>query len=262
MKTRVITAVIALPVLFFILLQGGIYIYIGGFILSIIGQYEFYKAFSKEYHPLNAIGYVMTILWYLGLYYKMPSDYSTFILAGFLFVLLGISVFSNKSKPIISAMVTFVGFFYVAFTLSHIVMISGLDDHFFIWYPFIIAFVTDTFAYLVGKMMGSKPLIKRVSPNKTIEGAIGGIIACVIVSYAYAYFLKPDFTLYAIFLGLVGSPLSQLGDLIASKIKRQFNVKDFGKILPGHGGVLDRFDSLIVTMPLVYYFMVIYQFIH
>ena len=78
----------------------------------------------------------------------------------------------------------------------------------------------------------------------------------------YAYWFKPDFQFYAIFLGLIGSIFSQVGDLIASKIKRIFDIKDFGKIMPGHGGVLDRFDSLIITLPLVYYFMVLFNYVN
>lgn len=159
-------------------------------------------------------------------------------------------------------MITFIGFFYVSFSLSHLILISDLDDNFFIWYPFIIAFVTDTFAYFTGKMIGKTKLIPHVSPNKTVEGSLGGIIACLIVSFTYAHYIEPDFQFLAIFMAFIGSILSQMGDLIASKIKRIFDIKDFGKIMPGHGGVLDRFDSLIITLPLVYYFMVLFKYIN
>ncbi|MDN5353170.1 MAG: phosphatidate cytidylyltransferase, partial [Clostridiales bacterium] len=144
----------------------------------------------------------------------------------------------------------------------HVILISDLDQHFFIWYPFIIAFSTDTFAYAVGRLFGKTPLIPEVSPKKTVEGAIGGVIFCLIFSYLYAVLFNPSFQFYAIFLGLTGSILSQVGDLMASKIKRVFGLKDFGKIMPGHGGILDRIDSLIVTLPVVYYFMVLYQSFH
>lgn len=260
MKLRTISALIALPLLFFILFKGGALLFFAAFLLSIIGQYEFYKAFSSKYHVLKWAGYITSTAWYVGLFYDMPQDYYTFLIAVFLFLLLTLTML-HKKNIIMGSMVTFVGFFYVAFSLSHIIMIWKLDSNFFIWYPFIIAFVTDTFAYFTGKVIGSTPLIPTVSPNKTVEGSLGGVIACLVFSYAYARVFNPDFQLYAVFLGLVGSILSQIGDLIASKIKRLFDIKDFGKIMPGHGGVLDRFDSIIITMPLVYYFIVIFNYL-
>ncbi len=260
MKLRTISAIVALPILFFVLFKGGYLLFFAAFLLSIIGQFEFYKAFSKHYHVQKWLGYVASAAWYYGLSVDMPQDYYNFVIAVFLFSLLTLAML-NKKHTLIGSMVTFVGFFYVAFSISHIIMIWKLDSNFFIWYPFIIAFITDTFAYLTGKLIGATPLIPSVSPNKTVEGSLGGVIACLIFSYMYAHFFNPDFQLYAVFLGLIGSILSQVGDLIASKIKRLFDIKDFGKIMPGHGGVLDRFDSIIITMPLVYYFIVIFNFL-
>lgn len=258
MKTRTISAIVALPLLFYVLLTGGLALYVSALTLSIIGLFEFYKAFSKEHHPINWAGYLMTIALFLGFFGEFSRNYFSFIIMAFMFFLLSLVVFTKHT--ITGAMVTFIGFFYVSYSLSHLILISDLDENFFIWYPFIIAFVTDTFAYLTGKWIGRTPLIPSVSPNKTIEGSLGGIIACLIISYIYARIGKPDFQFYAIFLGLIGSIMSQIGDLIASKIKRIFNIKDFGKIMPGHGGVLDRFDSLIITLPLVYYFMVLFNY--
>ncbi|MDW7660969.1 MAG: phosphatidate cytidylyltransferase [Bacillota bacterium] len=259
MKTRVISAIIALPILFFVLLTGGISLYVSTFLLSLIGLYEFYKAFSKKYQPVKYAGYIVTAAWFLGYFANFSSDYFTFLIALFLFFIMALTVFTKQD--IMGSAITFIGFFYVTFALSHIIMISEVDNNFFIWYPFIIAFITDTFAYLTGKLIGKTPLIPSVSPNKTVEGSIGGIVACLIFSFIYARIWNPDFQIFAIFLGLVGSMLSQVGDLIASKIKRVFEIKDFGKIMPGHGGVLDRFDSLLITLPLVYYFIVLYGYI-
>lgn len=258
MKMRTISAIIALPLLFFILFKGGVFLYAGAFVISIIGQFEIYKAFSNKYSIPKWIGYMATLAWYIGLFLKMPSEYFTFIITLVLFIILTMSMV-NKKNIIIGGIVTFFGFFYVSFLISHVVMIWEQDRNFFIWYPFIIAFITDTFAYITGMAIGATPLIPEVSPKKTVEGSLGGVIACLIASYMFARLLHPDFQIYAIFLGLIGSIVSQIGDLIASKIKRIFNLKDFGNIMPGHGGVLDRFDSVIFTMPLVYYFMVFFN---
>lgn len=260
MKTRILSAIIALPLLFFVLLSGGSILKVAVLTISLIGLYEFFKAFSVKYKPIKWVGYVMTIILYASYFTNLSKDMFTLIVSVLLFLLLGLVVFTKNT--IEGAMITFIGFFYVSFSLSHLILISDFDDNFFIWYPFIIAFVTDTFAYFTGKMIGKTKLIPHVSPNKTVEGSLGGIIACLIVSFAYAHFVEPDFQFLAIFMAFVGSILSQMGDLIASKIKRIFDIKDFGKIMPGHGGVLDRFDSLIITLPLVYYFMVLFKYIN
>jgi len=263
MKTRIISALVALPILFFILQKGGIFLYIAAFLLSIIGEFELFRAFTnKHYKPLNGAVYIVTFFWYLGLYLSLSNHYFSLLIMLFLFCLLAYSVFSKRKHSLNDMMITFFGFFYVGFTIAHLVMISKIDANFFIWYPFIIAFVTDTFAYFVGKYLGKSPLIPSVSPNKTIEGSIGGIIGCVIFSFGYAWIFNKEFLMYSIVLGLLGSVLSQLGDLIASKIKRSYEIKDFGNIMPGHGGILDRFDSLIVTLPLVYYFMTLFLQFH
>lgn len=260
MKTRILSALVALPLLFFVLLSGGVILKLTTLAISIIGLYEFFKAFSVKYKPIKWVGYLMTVALYFSYLGDVSKDMFTFLVSVLLFLLLGLVVYTKNT--IEGAMITFIGFFYVSFSLSHLILISELDHNFFIWFPFIIAFVTDTFAYFTGKLLGKTKLIPHVSPNKTVEGSLGGIIACLVMSFLYAYFIKPEFQFYAIFMALIGSVLSQTGDLIASKIKRIFDIKDFGKIMPGHGGVLDRFDSLIITLPLVYYFMVLFNYIN
>lgn len=260
MLKRTISAIIALPLLFYVLFSGGLTLYVAVFAVSMIGLYEFYKAFSKDFKPVKWAGYLATIALYLGFLSELSRDYFSFVTIAFMFLLMGLVVFTKNQ--IQSVAITFLGFFYVTFSLSHLILISNIDDNYFIWYPFIIAFVTDTFAYLTGKIMGKTPLIPSVSPNKTVEGSLGGMIACILFTYLYAIWGKPEFQFYAVFLGLIGGILSQVGDLIASKIKRIVHIKDFGKIMPGHGGVLDRFDSMLITLPLVYYFMVLFNYIN
>lgn len=259
MKTRILSAIVALPILIVLMIKGGLPLQLATLLISLIGLFEFYRAFSKKYSSVKWVGYSATVMLFLGVIAQFPKDYFSLLVTIVMFVLLSLVVFTKLS--IESAMVTFLGFFYVSFSLSHLVMISDKDSNFFIWYPFIIAFSTDTFAYFTGKLMGKTKLIPNVSPNKTVEGSLGGIIMCLVFSFAYAHFFMPEFEFYAILLGLIGSILSQVGDLIASKIKRIFDIKDFGKIMPGHGGVLDRFDSLIITLPLVYYFMVLFYYV-
>ncbi|MDK2865888.1 MAG: phosphatidate cytidylyltransferase [Clostridiales bacterium] len=262
MLKRTISAIVALPLLFFVLFKGGVFLFLAALILSLIGQFEFYRAFSKTHDPVVKLGYVMTLFWYLGLYFNLPKAYETLCISVYLFGILSHIIISKKESVLFDEMIGFIGFFYVSFTISHILLISNYHNAFFIWYPFIIAFSSDTFAYFTGRFFGKHKLIPSVSPKKTIEGAVGGLVLCTILSGVYANIWYPDFVGYAILLGFIGSALSMVGDLIASRIKRITHIKDFGKIMPGHGGVLDRFDSLIVTIPLVYYFIVIFEWLH
>lgn len=121
---------------------------------------------------------------------------------------------------------------------------------------FIAPWVTDTFAYFCGRLFGRHKLIPSVSPNKTVEGSIGGSVFCSAACALYGYIMSgyvsglPHFWYFAV-LGLLVSVVSQIGDLIFSLIKRRYGIKDYGFVFPGHGGVLDRFDSIIATAPLI-----------
>jgi phosphatidate cytidylyltransferase len=120
---------------------------------------------------------------------------------------------------------------------------------------FILIWTNDTFAYIVGKSIGKHKLFERISPKKTIEGALGGILGSVLVSIIYSYYFIPKYVIHFAIIGLIGSILGQIGDLVASMFKRYCEIKDYGKIMPGHGGILDRFDSILFTAPLVYYYV-------
>jgi phosphatidate cytidylyltransferase len=130
---------------------------------------------------------------------------------------------------------------------------------YFAWLIFISAWASDTGAYFVGSKWGRRKLAPQLSPNKTVEGAMGGLLAAVVFSFAYGAVLwacfekiPSDFVWILAIVGLIGALLSQLGDLTASAIKRHTGIKDFGSLLPGHGGIIDRFDSVLFTAPAVY----------
>lgn len=257
MKMRFITTVLGIPVLLYIIWQGGLILNLAALIITIIGLFEFYNAFhNKKIYPINWIGYVATLLYYIGIFNELSMVYFSFVLFVMLFASLMVHLFSSKER-LYSLAVTWFGLLYVTFSLSHILMLNKVDNNFFIWYVFIIAWGSDTFAYLVGKWIGKRKLTD-ISPNKTVEGSLGGVIGAVLLSYIYAFIFKVDFAMIAIFLGLFGSVISQSGDLIASKIKRIVGIKDFGNLFPGHGGVMDRFDSIILSAPVVYYFVQLY----
>lgn len=149
------------------------------------------------------------------------------------------------------------GIIYIALPLSHLFFIRNFEQgRFWILFLLSIVFANDTFAYFVGKGVGRRKLAPLVSPGKTVEGAIGGLIGGVIAAAIFQFFFKQlafaETAMLAIVIGIVG----QLGDLFESMIKRSAGVKDSGNIIPGHGGALDRIDSLIFAVPFLYYYLV------
>lgn len=256
MAQRLISSIVALPILFFFVLKGGMVLSLGACALSLIGLYEFYKSFkSRDIKPMAGLGYIYTMLLFATLY--MVNDISFLLLLMFTMVvaMLFTLVFSTK-YTIEDIAVTLLGFMYIPIAFSHIMLITKFDlGSVVIWLVFIIAWGSDTFAYLVGKTFGKKKLIPSVSPNKTIAGSVGGVIGSMILCGTFAYFFMPSSIVYAMVIGVIGAMISQIGDLVASKIKRINDIKDFGKLMPGHGGVLDRFDSILMTAPIVYYFI-------
>ena len=175
-------------------------------------------------------------------------------------MLFSISVLGNMKKNITDISATIFGIIYIVFMLSFIIFTRQMENGiYYVWFILGGAWITDTFAYMIGmltnKLIGNHKFSK-ISPNKSIEGCIGGIIGCVIFFIAYAYYLNTigfelNYILMAI-IGFVTSIISQIGDFSASSIKRHCKVKDFGTIMPGHGGVLDRFDSILLVAPFIY----------
>ncbi len=253
LATRIISAIVGIPILIFIVMKGGILLNLGVLIVSLIALNEFYKSFKKKnIAPLNHIGYIFTFLLFL-LYDFYKGESFPLIFFAITIVLLIICLF-NKRFTIIDISITLLGFIYIPYFLFHIILISNLANNLIIWYIFIIPWSTDTFAYFSGYFLGSRQLIPDVSPKKTIEGSIGGVCGSILVSIIFSYIFLPNFIVHSIFLALFGSILSQIGDLIASKIKRYVGIKDYGNIIPGHGGILDRFDSILITSPFIYYY--------
>ncbi len=272
MITRIVSAVIAFPLLLFALITGGWVLQTLAFLFTIIALYEFYKSFeSKGIFAFKKLALISLIILYFPLF--VGEKVNLYIPILVLFVMSMVYYVHNREEnSIYSAFVTIIGFIYIAISLIHIPMLeimdsSWVDGKVVICYPFIISFSTDTFAYFSGMLFGKKKLIPDVSPKKTWEGAIGGVIGAVLVSMIanmiFVHFNK-HYEAYDVIvvIALIGSVLSQYGDLIASKIKRFAGIKDYGNIMPGHGGVLDRFDGILITAPFVYYaFLFIVEFL-
>ena len=248
---RTISGLIGVLILILIASQGGGVLDVGILFISIIGVYEFYKAINKSGHkPIKFLGYIFCVLLFLENLNVIWSslDFSLFII---LITCLLLMVVNNK-VTILDVAYTLMGILYVPFLMFHI---TYLDNTKYIWLIFITAWGTDTFAYIFGNLFGKNKLCPNLSPNKTIEGSLGGIGGSLLLTIIFSIYFKLNPMWKMILLSIIASIIAQLGDLTASKIKRITGIKDYGYIMPGHGGILDRFDSILFTAPVVYYYV-------
>lgn len=248
---RTVTGLILVLLTVLVASKGGVLMAYFTFLLSIIGLREFYNAIEgQDVSPIKPIGYISCVLF---LFHWLDYErFSLMFILYFSIIALLISLIFINNKTFYDISITFFGIFYIPFLFQHILYLGG---SIYIWLVFIIAWGTDTSAYVFGNLFGKKKLCPNLSPNKTIEGSLGGILGPVLLTYIFAKYLKLEHIWKLIPLSIIGSIVAQLGDLSASKIKRISNIKDFGFIIPGHGGVLDRFDSILFTAPLVYYYV-------
>lgn len=252
MLVRIISALVLLPVLLFVIIQGGLILKLAVLAVIILSIKEFTNAFRKSgTKPTNILLYLLSAVLVLP-----PWSNPWIILPGLLFLLIFVEstllIFGKRSVEDIS--VSVLTFVYITVALSTLVSIQEKAPD-FVWYIFLFAFVTDTCAYFSGKAFGKTKLIPSVSPKKTVEGSMGGIIGCVIASGVYANWAHPQYFYVVLIASLLGSVVSQFGDLFASSFKRKLGIKDYGNLIPGHGGMLDRMDSIIFTTPFTYLFL-------
>ena len=257
---RVSSAVLGLPMVIIVLLLGNKYVIdVALAIVAVIALHEYFNAFSK-YKPIKWIGYLSAIS--ISLIHIIPEDMllKTIALAipVIVIVLFMQLVINNMKISIIDIAITLFGICYIVLFILFIPLMAGEENgKIYIWYIFIISWGTDIFAYLVGKRFG-KHKFSKISPNKSIEGCVAGIVGAVVLALIYTFFVNKfasvhvisyvAITIVAIILSIVG----QFGDFSASSIKRFVGIKDFSNLIPGHGGILDRIDSLIFIAPFAY----------
>ena len=256
MLTRIIAALALVPLFIFILI-GGVPLYIAEIAMLAIALNEFYKAFKvKDIHPIekNAKDTSKT----LKNMFNLGGEYTYIVI--FMLFIYSITYILRCKNNIVDIAITFFSLFYIAVSIDFIVLtINRLNNgYLYVWAIFIVAFFTDTFAYFAGYLFGKHKLIPKVSPKKTIEGSIGGILGSTVGCMVFAYLFNLDMPVMII-IGSVGSVIAQFGDLFASSIKRYVGIKDYGTLIPGHGGVLDRFDSVILVAPFVYYSIMLFS---
>ncbi len=249
MKQRVITAVIALIIFLPLLYLGGIPFDILVTLMGIVAMSEFLIMKKKLLVSFEAIvsfllmlSILLPVFW-AGFWTQDTLGGSFYLLA---LVMLVYTVISKNR--LLGGLYAGLGFRFM--------MLARAESLWMMLYALLIVWVTDSGAYLIGRKIGKNKLAPHISPNKTWEGSIGGSLSAVVIVGAYLYFVQAAFP-YSfstmLLWTLVFSVGGQLGDLIESAFKRHYGVKDSGKILPGHGGILDRFDSLLFVLPLMHF---------
>lgn len=273
---RILTAIIGVPLLLLVFYFGSYYFL--AFILLIVGfgSYEFFRLVdNKNLDNKKIIGIVFCIILPIGANF----GYLYFI---FLFTLVSIfTLFINLQKQdlsttLIGAGTKFLGIVYIGWFLSHAILIRNINESIFpyidntnlknndigfFWIVFVVActFLNDTAAYFFGKYKGKIKLVPRLSPGKTVEGTVCGIFMALLCGMLInLIFSSPISYKWSMILGFIVGAVAVLGDLIESMFKRSVSIKDSGGLLPGHGGVLDRFDSLILVFPVMYYLILFY----
>ena len=258
-KTRLLSGIVLVIILIATVGTGGGLLF--GFLalISLIGLSELYKVVDVQNKILGLTGYLGAVVYY-GILYTEQMQYVTLFTIAFLVVLMAVYVFSFPTFKAEQVMTVFFGVFYVAVMLSYVYQTRMLEDGAVaVWLIFLSSWGCDTSAYCVGMLLGKHKLAPVLSPKKSIEGAVGGVVGSALLGLAYgAYFghnmeeVANPMVACAIACA-IAAVISQIGDLAASAIKRNHNIKDYGHLIPGHGGILDRFDSMIFTAPAIYF---------
>ena len=262
---RITSGLLGFPLVLIILLIGNKYVVdILLAVVTILAMDEYLKAISKVCKPIKWIAYLSCII--IAIIHIIPKEaiptITILAVPVILLILFAQVIATNMKTNFKDVAYTFLGIFYIIFFMAFIAIIDGMNNgKILIWYALIAAWGTDIFAYFIGKKFG-KHKFSKVSPKKSIEGCVAGSIGAVILSLIYTYLCNTFFgmeysyifiTIMTIVLSLIG----QIGDFAASSIKRYVDIEDYSILIPGHGGMLDRIDSLLFLAPFAYMFFTI-----
>jgi phosphatidate cytidylyltransferase len=257
MKQRIITAILALIIFLPFVIYGDLPFTIFVYFLATIGLFELVKMRNINFYTFPALITVL-ILW------TLLSQFSGDVIPGimlsklevimiFAIVLLILTVLQKNKFTFDDAAFLMLAMIYVGMGFYYLIETRSAGLNYIIFVLFVI-WATDTGAYFVGRSMGKRKLWPEISPNKTIEGALGGVLGACIVGVVFQLVHPFEYSMIIVILvTVIVSLIGQLGDLVESAFKRHYNVKDSGNILPGHGGILDRLDSLLFVLPLLHF---------
>ena len=270
MLTRIITGVVGIALAAFVIQTGGALFAGFALVLSILAWFEYARAFHRKGSNLTFLTGILGLFLLWGCAWLGNADESMAVTTGIVLIVLLESVLLHGRVSFVDACTSVAGILYLGLPFAHLVMLRGLNPETtlatslgsfdfgcaMIWVMFIGTWASDTFAYFTGSAIGRHKLCPTISPNKTVEGFLGSVVGTTAaVAGLGVFFSLPVAEMAG--LGFCISLLATLGDLVESVAKRYTGIKDSGNIIPGHGGVWDRFDSVLFTAPLVYYFVLI-----
>jgi len=261
MRARILTILISVPVIWTCTYYGGIPFLILVLALALASINEFYNMMMKKgYFPAYWVGNLIAIFFIIFAHLALKRHWEpaqSAILTSAVAIAAISGIFLKREKDtIVDVAVTILGMIYIGWFFSYLIFIRSLTVHGgYLFFLIITIWANDIVAYLAGRYFGRHKLAPQISPNKTWEGAVAGFITCVLAAEIFSGIAMINGT-HAIILGVLIGIVAQFSDLVESLIKRDAGVKDASNILPGHGGVLDRMDSFILTAPLMYYYVV------
>ncbi len=259
MKQRILTAIVAAVFFIPLVIVGGLPFTIAVYVIASIGLHELLR--MKGIHLFSVEG---LLTWGALAILLMPTSWGYHVVSAigfskieltFAIVLLLLThtvvvknryTFDHAAFSILCALYVGIGFYYLIETRAY-----GIE---YVVYALLVIWTTDSGAYFIGRKIGKSKLWPEISPNKTVEGFVGGVASAVVLACVFQYFI-PIASTYIVLIAVtvVASIVGQMGDLVESALKRHYEVKDSGKLLPGHGGILDRFDSLLFVLPLLHF---------
>ncbi|MBI5079011.1 phosphatidate cytidylyltransferase [Candidatus Saganbacteria bacterium] len=261
MLRRIPTILFGVPVILLCVYFGGIPFFLLALGLALLAVNEFYNILMKKgFSPAYYVGNLITLFFIVFAYYALkrnwePAHSAILTLAAAAALIAG--VFLKREKDtIVDIAITMLGMIYVGWFFSYLIFIRSLTAHGgYLFFLLFTVWAMDTAAYLTGRFIGRTPLFPSISPKKTWEGSIAGFTVCLLAAGVFSRTSNLEIWHALILGGLIGV-FGQVSDLIESLIKRDAGVKDSSSLLPGHGGILDRIDSFILTAPLMYYYVV------
>ncbi len=261
---RLLSGIVLLVAAIILFYKGGMPLLVAFWLISLIGQRELYQAIGIDHKGLAAIGYVLTTVYYVLISYDGMAYMTCVIVFSLLcFMTAYVITFPEyKTEQVTGA---FFGICYVSVLMSFVYHTRAMSDGvYFVWLILLSAWGSDTFAYCAGRLFGRHKMAAQLSPKKTIEGAVGGVLGAALLGFIYGSIFKSGFTTdypqaVCALSCAVGAVISMIGDLAASAIKRNHDIKDYGNLIPGHGGILDRFDSMLFAAPAIYYAIIAVQ---
>ena len=260
-KLRLLSGIVLVILSIGLFLAGGYWLLFSTLCIALMGMYELYRVFGVEKSLAAIVSYIAIIVFYCNMgWHFIPNRDNLMLIMAYIILLMFIFVFSYPKYTANQMMGTFFGIFYVGIMLSYLYLIRNLQNGLYLSFLVLIcSWGCDTSAYCFGKLFGKHKMSPILSPKKSVEGAIGGMLGAAVLAAVYSCLMRFTMTIptetivYVSIISAIAALVSMVGDLTASAIKRNYDIKDYGKIIPGHGGIMDRFDSVIITAPIIYY---------